>query len=225
MLLKEAETPLFEACDQSKNNHLSSVLMLLNAHTIHQVINIFQDELFRLLGCEILLENNVMPKSIYGARKLVSSFGLYYTSIHVREQGCILYRKENKDLLVCLICKTSRYVEGLETILAMWPNFTKNPRNLCFALVMDGMNPFGDFDPKHSTWPILLFMYNLPPWLVTKIFFVMLSFINPTKESDKNANIDKYIAPLIEELQELWKIFIAFDVSVKVGKQAHVDYS
>ncbi len=29
MLLKEAKTPLFETCGQSKNNRLSSVLMLL----------------------------------------------------------------------------------------------------------------------------------------------------------------------------------------------------
>jgi hypothetical protein len=29
MLLKEAKTPLFEKCGQSKNNRLSSVLMLL----------------------------------------------------------------------------------------------------------------------------------------------------------------------------------------------------
>jgi hypothetical protein len=67
MLLKEAYTPLFETCSQRKNNYLSSVLMLLNAYTIHQVTNIFQDELFRSLGCEILLENNVMPKSMYEA--------------------------------------------------------------------------------------------------------------------------------------------------------------
>jgi hypothetical protein len=32
------------------------------------------------------------------------------------------------------------------------------------------MNPFGDFNLKNSTWPMLLFMYNLPPWLMT-IFF------------------------------------------------------
>jgi len=54
MLLKEAETPLFKACGKRKNSRLSSVLMLLNACTIHQVIIFFQDELFRLLGCEIL---------------------------------------------------------------------------------------------------------------------------------------------------------------------------
>jgi hypothetical protein len=112
MLLKEAETPLFEACGSRKNGRLSSVLMLLNAYTIHQVTNTFQDELFRLLGFEILLENNVMLKSIFETRKLVSGFGLNYTSIHAFEQGWILYHKENMDLLVCLICKVSQYVES-----------------------------------------------------------------------------------------------------------------
>jgi hypothetical protein len=34
---------------------------------------------------------------------------------------------------------------------AKWPNFTKDPRNLCFALATDGMNPFGEFNLKHST--------------------------------------------------------------------------
>jgi len=29
---------------------------------------------------------------------------------------------------------------------AMWPNFTKDPKNICFSLAMDGMNPFGDFN-------------------------------------------------------------------------------
>jgi hypothetical protein len=34
---------------------------------------------------------------------------------------------------------------------AMWPNFTKDLRNLCFVLAMDGMNPFCEFNLKHST--------------------------------------------------------------------------
>jgi hypothetical protein len=47
-----------------------------------------------------------------------------------------------------------------------------------------------------------------------KEFFVMLSLIIPGKESIKDTNM----APLIEELQELWRGVIAFDVSVEVGK-------
>jgi hypothetical protein len=34
---------------------------------------------------------------------------------------------------------------------AKWPNFTKDLRNLCFALTTNGMNPFGEFNLKHST--------------------------------------------------------------------------
>jgi hypothetical protein len=37
-----------------------------------------------------------------------------------------------------------------------------------FVLAMDGMNPFGEFNFKHSTWLDLLLMYNLFPWLVAK---------------------------------------------------------
>jgi len=111
MLLKEAEPPLFEACGQRKNSPLSSVLMLLNVCTIHQVTNTFQDRLFRLF-----LENNVMLKSKYERRKLVNNLGINYTSIHACEQRCILYCKEGKDLLVCLICKVGQYVESSETI-------------------------------------------------------------------------------------------------------------
>jgi len=47
----------------------------------------------------------------------------------------------------------------------------------------------------------------------------MLSVINPGKESVKDAYMDTYMAPLIKELQELWKGVIAFGFSAKVGKQ------
>jgi hypothetical protein len=52
-----------------------------------------------------------------------------------------------------------------------------------------------------------------------KFFFVMLSLIIPGKELVKDANMGTYMAPLIEELQELWKGVIAFDVLAEVGKQ------
>jgi len=48
----------------------------------------------------------------------------------------------------------------------------------------------------------------------------MLSLVIPGKESVKDANMDTYIAPLTDqELQELWRGVITFDVSVEVGKQ------
>ncbi len=66
------------------------------------------------------------------------------------------------------------------------------------------MNPFGDLSSCHFTWPVVLLNYNLPPWLVTKRYFMMLAIIIPSKESMTSGNIDVYLEPLIEELQMLW---------------------
>ena len=46
--------------------------------------------------------------------------------------------------------------------------FAKESRNIRFALSTDGMNPFGNMTTTHSTWPVLLSIYNLPPWLCIK---------------------------------------------------------
>ena len=43
--------------------------------------------------------------------------------------------------------------------------FGKEPRHVRFALSTDGMNPFGELSSSHSTWPVVLTMYNLPPHL------------------------------------------------------------
>jgi hypothetical protein len=59
----------------------------------------------------------------------------------------------------------------------------------------------------------MLQIYILPPWLVTKNFFVILTLTIPSKESVEMHNIDVYMAPLIEELQVLWRGAIAYDVA------------
>jgi hypothetical protein len=63
-------------------------------------------------------------------------------------------------------------------------------------------------------------MFNLPPWLVTKKFFVTLTLIIPCKELVKMYHMDVYLAPLIEELQVLWKGVVIYDVA-KVETQKH----
>ena len=73
---------------------------------------------------------------------------------------------------------------------ATHPNFVLEPRNVRLGLALDGMNPFADVSTRHSTWPVLTINYNLPPWLVTKKFFIMLTLIIPGKESVKDKNID-----------------------------------
>ena len=96
---------------------------------------------------------------------------------------------------------------------AMYPEFGTSERNIRLGMALDGVNPFSNQSLSHSTWPVVLLNYNLPPWLVTKRFFLMLVLLIPGKESVTSENIDVYLAPLIEELQELWGGVDAVDVS------------
>nr|AAM93442.1 putative transposon-related TNP2 protein [Oryza sativa Japonica Group] len=41
--------------------------------------------------------------------------------------------------------------------------FGKDARNIRFGLSTDGMNPFGEMSSGHSTWPVTICIYNLPP--------------------------------------------------------------
>ena len=78
--------------------------------------------------------------------------------------------------------------------------FFEEIRNVKLGLALDGMNPFADKSTRHSTWPVFLLNYNLPGWMVTKHFFVMLSLLIPGKESVTSGNVDVYLEPLMDEL-------------------------
>ncbi len=73
------------------------------------------------------------------------------------------------------------------------------------------MNPFGDLGFCHSTWPVILLNYNLPPWLVIKCYFLMLALFIPVKESIIFSNVDVYLELLIKELQVLWACVKSYD--------------
>ena len=53
------------------------------------------------------------------------------------------------------------------------PEFAKDPRNIRIAMSTDGMNPFMN-NNTHSTWPIVLTIFNLPPWLCNKRKYIHL---------------------------------------------------
>jgi hypothetical protein len=49
-----------------------------------------------------------------------------------------------------------------------FPWFNKDIRIIQFAMRIDGVNPFDNQSSTHSTWPVMLSLYNLPPWLCKK---------------------------------------------------------
>ncbi|XP_022031985.1 uncharacterized protein LOC110933051 [Helianthus annuus] len=86
---------------------------------------------------------------------------------------------------------------------SLYPNFAKETRNVRLGLSSDGFNPFGTMSSTHSTWPVVLINYNMPPWMSLKPEYFILSLLIPGPESPGN-NIDVFLQPLVEELKELW---------------------
>jgi hypothetical protein len=62
-----------------------------------------------------------------------------------------------------------------------WPDFATNLKNIRFGLATYGFNPFSDKTCIQSTWPIMLLVYNLPPWMAIKQFFMLLALLIPGK--------------------------------------------
>jgi hypothetical protein len=82
------------------------------------------------------------------------------------------------------------------------PTFDDEPRNLRFALSTDGMNPFGNMSSSYSVWPVLLTIYNLPPWLCNKRRYMMISVLI-SGPCQLGVNINVYLRPLINDFKEL----------------------
>ncbi|KAM6545767.1 hypothetical protein CsatB_026503 [Cannabis sativa] len=90
-----------------------------------------------------------------------------------------------------------------KAIDARWPDFGNEPRTIRLGLSADGINPHTNLSSKYSCWPVLLVMYNLLPWLVMKRKFTMLTLLISGPSQPGN-NIDVYLAPLVEDLSQLW---------------------
>ena len=99
------------------------------------------------------------------------------------------------------------------------PVFSREDRNIRMGLALDGVNPHSHQSSKHSVWPVMLVLYNLPPYLVTKRFFICLSMIIPGPNSPFEDTINVYLQPLVHELKKLWVGVPAVDMSEPVGQE------
>ncbi|CAL8992071.1 unnamed protein product [Prunus brigantina] len=82
-----------------------------------------------------------------------------------------------------------------------FPDFAADPRNVRLGLATDGFNPYGVLNQHHSTWPIFVLPYNLPPWKCMKKEYMMMTVLIT---EDPGRSIDVYLRPLVDELKDLW---------------------
>jgi hypothetical protein len=283
-LVKENEQVLYPNC--KKYSKLSFMVHLYHLKCLHGWSDKSFSMLLDLLR-DALPEGNVLPKSYYETKKMISGLGLGYEKIHACPNDCVLYWDKHINDQVCPKCGTSRWkttnddVQGngkeiskkrknIPAKILRWfplkprlqrlfmssknsesmrwhhegrlndgslrhpadslawkefnsryPTFSLDPRNVRLGVASDGFNPFKTMSITHSTWPVMLIPYNLPPWMCMKQSFFMLSLLIPGPKGPGN-NIDVYLQPLVQELQELWFDGIeTFDAYKKETFQLH----
>ncbi|XP_074297146.1 uncharacterized protein LOC141627831 [Silene latifolia] len=107
------------------------------------------------------------------------------------------------------------------TIDRTFPDFGSEPRNLRLGLCTNGINPIGTLSTQHSCWPLMLIIYNIPPWLTTKSKYIMFTLLILGPKQPGN-DIDMYLAPLIEDLKLLWNVEVqVFDAATNSRFQMH----
>ncbi|KAK6791561.1 hypothetical protein RDI58_010642 [Solanum bulbocastanum] len=102
--------------------------------------------------------------------------------------------------------------EAWKSFHSKYLEFSGDPHNVCLGLAFDGFNPFGTMRTVHSTWPVILMPYNLPPWMCMKEEFFILSLLIPGPKSPGN-NIDQssktrrvnYLKKKFEKHCPLWR--------------------
>ena len=65
----------------------------------------------------------------------------------------------------------------------VYPDFAQDCCNVRFSLSTDGLNPFRTMSISHSTWPVMLMIYNLPPCMCMKYEYSILSLLIPEPRS------------------------------------------
>ncbi|KAL6178011.1 hypothetical protein ACLB2K_049531 [Fragaria x ananassa] len=82
-----------------------------------------------------------------------------YMSRHIAESMVWHSEQRNKDEVL------RHYADppSWKHLDNMYPSFASEPRNVRLGLASDGFNPFGMMSLSHSTWPVVMSVYNFPP--------------------------------------------------------------
>jgi sulfur transfer complex TusBCD TusB component (DsrH family) len=79
--------------------------------------------------------------------------------------------------------------------------FAIDPRNIRIVMSTYDINPFMN-NSVHSTWPIVLTILNLLPWLCNKQKYILMLGLIPGPQQPRN-DIDTYFRTLVEDQKVL----------------------
>ena len=66
------------------------------------------------------------------------------------------------------------------------------------------MNSFNERMSDHSTWLVILTMYNIPTWLCQKRKYLLLTILI-SGPKQLGIDIDVFLEPLMQETERLWR--------------------
>ncbi|GKB84680.1 uncharacterized protein Tco_0956952 [Tanacetum coccineum] len=177
-VLEESKKELYPGCKNSVLSFIHETILVVNC-----IVKSMRKGLYQSLDTlRETFPDASIPRSFYEMKKVIRDLGLSYDKI----DAC-----------------PNDYSPAWKTFDFKYPDFAKEPRNVRLGLASDGFNPFRNMSTSHSTWPVVLMPYNLPPWMCMKKPYLMLSLLIPGPSAPGN-NIDVYLEPLVEELKELW---------------------
>ncbi|XP_020426545.1 uncharacterized protein LOC109950821 [Prunus persica] len=245
-LLEEAEQLLYVGCESYFN--LSFVVNLMHIKGIGTMSNKAFGMLLTLLKNAFPFSDK-LPTTTNGAKKIISDLGLHYDKIDACNNDCIIYYKEHANRTQCPTCKLLRWkrqgkgskkkgkrvpwkdrvkdgvlrhpadYEAWKSFNQIHESFGMEPRNVRLGLATDGFNPFGNMNLHYSIWPVLIYPYNLPPWMCMKEPYVFMTLLIPGPKGPCH-DINVYMRPLIDELRTLWEIGVeTYDIYVKQNFQ------
>jgi hypothetical protein len=89
--------------------------------------------------------------------------------------------------------------------LAHQEDFSNEPRNTRFGLSTDGMKTFREMRNPHSTWTVIMYIFNLPPWLCHKRKYLLLTtLVSGPKQAGNDIDIFRTIGGRHAETLGIW---------------------
>ncbi|GMY20189.1 hypothetical protein FCV25MIE_15428 [Fagus crenata] len=112
--------------------------------------------------------------------------------------------------------------EAWKSFVQIHELFSSDPQNVRVGLATDVFNPFGNMNISHSSWPVILFPYNIPSWMCIREPYLFMSLLILGPKGPGN-DIDVYLRPLINKLKDLWEIgAYTYDASTQENFQMRV---